>query len=335
MLKHSVLILSVMTSTSVLAVAPCHGQDNAPADTRQTDQSEEDWRRSQKKKSTSRPVDIIPNISDTGWGSPQPQSPVDSLPEASRRHMIKERARILAETPPGQTPKAVYNLSKEAQNDPELAQQELEAWEVIMTDLKGTSAGKDTAQDRPNKVAVTGQGGGQPQDRSIMRGGSSASVEEILAQIKNMQGGGSDQAPGHETGSSTSGSSTSGSSEAVGAKTAQTTSETTSEATSEATSQTAASGPEQGSGSASAQNQSSNDNSDQISGQISGQSSNQGDRSNDMANAADNKPSPAPAGPLARSIPPASPSPTDSVREGQGRSTSALDYIKAQKLTDE
>ena len=180
------LVLSLLLGCAAVAftAAPSLAQD-----TTQTDQSEEDWRRSKKKDDNENPLDAIINNRTNGWGiNLPPTSPVDSLPEESQRHLKQERAKAIAEAKPGETPHRVYNPSEQAKTDPELAKQEEEAWDVIMTDLKGNSQGGQPG-DGPNKVAVAGQGGGQS-DPSPMRGGSSASVAEILAQIKGLKQGG-------------------------------------------------------------------------------------------------------------------------------------------------
>ncbi len=176
-------------------------------DTTQTDQSEEDWRKSQKKSDTSDIIEGIINNTTGGWGNPLPPlSPVEQLPEESRRHVMKERARVMAETNPGEPMDTTYNPSEAAKGDPDLMEQEKEAWDVIMTDLEGGSGqGSGQPGDGPNKVAVAGRGGGQgqPSDPSVMRGGSSASVADILAQIKGLKGtggGGSGQPGGQQTG---------------------------------------------------------------------------------------------------------------------------------------
>lgn len=165
--------------------------------TEQTDKSEEDWRKSKKKRDASDIFEDILDKRDVGVGTNQyPQNPVESLPEESRLHLMKERAKVIAETEPGHTPDAPYNPSEAAKSDPELAEQEKEAWTVIMTDLEGgESQGQGQGGSGPNKVVVAGQGGqsgeqgNQSQGRSVIRGGSSQSVAEILAQIKGLKSG--------------------------------------------------------------------------------------------------------------------------------------------------
>lgn len=192
MIRTLAIVLTLSTSFVVFSAMDASAQT-----TEQTDRSEEDWRKSKKKRDTSDIFEDILNRGSTGQGSNQyPQNPVDSLPEDSRRHVMKERAKVIAESEPGETPDALYKPSEAAQTDPDLAEQEKEAWDVIMTDMKGgNSQGHDQGQggSGPNKVAVTGQGGGQNDGNnsssSPMRGGSSQSVADIMAQIKGLKSG--------------------------------------------------------------------------------------------------------------------------------------------------
>ena len=162
-------------------------------DTNQTDQSEEDWRKSQKK-DTSDPSDPFKNILNTGIGTNLPPlREIDTLPEDSRRHLMRQRAKVIAEMEIGQDMKDAdtpYTPSEAAKSDPELAAEEEAAWEVIVTDMKGTGGGGDApdAGTGPNKVAVTGSGGSAPS--SPIRGGSAQSAAEIMAKLKGMQAGG-------------------------------------------------------------------------------------------------------------------------------------------------
>lgn len=206
MIRTFILGFALSTGIAVIHSAPAYAQS-----TDQTDQSEEDWRKSKKKKTTTEIFEDIIDIRDTGWGgSDRPLTPMETLPEDSRRHLQKERAKILANADMGGQDEiksiadAGYNPSEEAKSDPDLAEQEKEAWDVILTDLKGGSGQGGQPQDSgPNKVAVVGQGGGQgsqgQRGNSTMRGGSSQSVADILAQIKGLKsagGGGSSQGTG-------------------------------------------------------------------------------------------------------------------------------------------
>ena len=208
------LVLFGSILTPIFMGVAAYAQDNpAPnPNTSETDQSEEDWRNSRRKKETN-PDEILDAIlggrNNGGWTIPTgPASPVESLPQESRRHIMKERARAMAETAPGQEPSSEYNPSDAAKSDPDLAEQEKEAWEYIMTDLKGGQSQGQPGQEGPHKVAVGGQGGGQSgsQGNSTMRGGSTATAAEILAAIKSGRlGGGSGQSGEQPAGAGGSG----------------------------------------------------------------------------------------------------------------------------------
>jgi len=235
------LLLALLLGTSLIVIA-----DTAPAyaqSTEQTDQSEEDWRKSRKKRTTQDIFEDILNPRNTGTGSGYgPPNPIESLPEDSRRHLMKERAKVIATSDPGTTPNTPYNPSDDAKSDPDLQELEKEAWEEIVKDLQGPGIGSGSSDDGkrpgdqgsqgdPSKVAETGQRGSQAggsqggnqspsqsgsgqsgsgqngqnrsgyQGPSPLRGGSSASVADILAKIKGLQprsgyGGGSGRQPG-------------------------------------------------------------------------------------------------------------------------------------------
>jgi len=164
MIRSLLLAFALSTSLVALSSVPAVAQT-----TDQTDQSEEDWRKSRKKRDTSDIFEDIKNSGVFGSGTMQgPPTPMESLPEESRRHLMKERAKVIATTETGQQPQdAAYTPSEEAKNDPDLAEQEKEAWEVIMTDLKGGS-GQGQPGDGPNKIAVAGQGGSGSPSNSTM-----------------------------------------------------------------------------------------------------------------------------------------------------------------------
>lgn len=171
--------------------------------TDQTDQSEEDWRQSRKKSGTS-DIYRTPNTNTTGSVQVTPLTPVERLPSDSRRHLMRERAKAIAESDDGDISDAEYVPSDAAQSDEALMREEKEAWDIIVTDAKG-DAGQGTSQGGPNKVAVSGQGSGTATSGS--RGGSTRTLQEIMDAIKNGQtGGGSGQS---ESGDATSGSQTS------------------------------------------------------------------------------------------------------------------------------
>ena len=89
------ILLALMFSGSVFALSGTAYAQTSP-DTRQTDQSEEDWRKSQKKGGTSSEdiLDIIKNTRSSGVGNGRGYSPIDALPEESRRHLMKELSLI-------------------------------------------------------------------------------------------------------------------------------------------------------------------------------------------------------------------------------------------------
>lgn len=164
-------------------------------DTDQTDASEEDWRNSRRKAKTNDGFDPILNPNSVGAGGVLPPlEPIDTLPEDSRRHLQRQRAKIIAELELGEAPGDIpLEPSEAAKSDPQLAADEEEAWEVILTDLQGSSGSGAEGPGGPNKVAVAGRGGGS--DRSLTRGGSSQSAAEILAALKGRQSGGGGGAP--------------------------------------------------------------------------------------------------------------------------------------------
>lgn len=199
------MMKTLMTSlvlTAALGVAlPAYAQV-----TDQTDQSEEDWRKSRKKSGTS-DIYRTPNTSSTGSGAPvidfEPISPVERLPSESRRHLMKERAKAIAQSDDGDISDAEYVPSEEAKSDEQLMRDEKEAWEVIVTDMQG-SGGEATSEGGPNKVAVVGENGATPTRGS--RGGSTRTLQEIMDAIKSGQTG-SDGAPGGSEGQSSDGQS--------------------------------------------------------------------------------------------------------------------------------
>ena len=194
-MMKQLLLSFILTSGFAAGLAmPASAQDNP--NTVQTDQSEEDWRKSKKKTSTDDPWNGFQNTNGWGQGTQRTLSPVDRLPEDSRRFLMKERAERLAQAGVGEPVDTSYKPSNEAKSDPSLESDEKAAWSEMMKDMGGMPSAGDPNGD-PN-----GQGGGAPQiptqigerggssggvgspQSSIMRGGSSASVSDILAQIK-------------------------------------------------------------------------------------------------------------------------------------------------------
>ncbi len=190
MIRELAIIIALGTAGIVLS-----GVDSYAQTTDQTDKSEEDWRKSKKKRNSSDIFKDILNKNGFGQGTNQyPQNPIDILPEESRRHLMKERAKVIALSEPGKEADAPYTPSEAAKTDPELAEQEKEAWTVIMTDLKGGNA-QGSGGTGKNKIAIAGQGGSQSgsngqKGSAPLRGGSSQSVADILAQIKGIKSGG-------------------------------------------------------------------------------------------------------------------------------------------------
>ena len=187
--------------------------------TTQTDQSEEDWRKSQKRPDADDVFEDIRNNRSTGQGNVVygPPNPLDSLPEESRRHLTRERAKALATGDPNNLGNVAYTPSEAAKSDSDLAQQEEQAWDAIISDIQGSGQGTGNGQggQQGQQGGAGGQqgqqgGGGQQGQQgqngnssqrpsSVLRGGSSASVAEILAGIKGQSpiagGGGAGTSP--------------------------------------------------------------------------------------------------------------------------------------------
>lgn len=200
-------LMSSLALTAALSLAlPAYAQV-----TDQTDQSEDDWRKSRKKSGTSS-IYRTPNTNSTGVGTAsgefEPISPVERLPSESRRHLMKERAKAIAMSEDGDISDAEFEPSEAAQSDEQLKRDEQEAWDVLVTDMQG-SGGTATSNGGPNKVAVSGQNGATPTRGS--RGGSTRTLQEIMDAIKAGQTGG-----GSGTESGASGPSAEGQSQSQG-----------------------------------------------------------------------------------------------------------------------
>ena len=92
-MKKLALILAFSVSTTALMVPTSYAQDSGTTDTTRTDQSEEDWRNSRKRK-TDKEVfeDVLNSITNGGFNiNTRPPGPVDTLPEESRRHIKDSR----------------------------------------------------------------------------------------------------------------------------------------------------------------------------------------------------------------------------------------------------
>lgn len=193
---HIGMMTRLALASAAIALAASLGAPAATAQsTEQTDQSEEDWRRSQKT-SSGDPFDPSPNSTPTGWGTTLPDMrPIDQLPEESRRHLMRQRARVIAEMEFGEARDAAYEPSEAARSDPDLAAEEEAVWETILTDLKGSrTPAQGAPQDGPHKVAVAGQGSAPA--GSALGGGSNKSAAEILAELKGLKAGGGSGGPG-------------------------------------------------------------------------------------------------------------------------------------------
>ncbi len=177
-----------------LARAQDTGAGEASA-TSQTDRSEAAWRKSKKKHVVKDPFSHTPNTASSGVGAPLPPlSAMQRLPEESRRHLKRQRAKVIASMKFGKDGQpelgknAAYQPSEAAKNDPALAADEEEAWQVILTDLQGGSGkGGQTAPGGPHKVAVAGRGGDKT--APVLRGGSAQSAAEIMARLKGLKAG--------------------------------------------------------------------------------------------------------------------------------------------------
>ena len=99
MIKRVIVLAASVFALALLTPAPGFAQS-----TDQTDQSEEDWRRSKKKRSSDR-NDRTSTLPGLGGGIPiPPLEPIDTLPEDSRRHLQRQRAKVIAEVEFGETP---------------------------------------------------------------------------------------------------------------------------------------------------------------------------------------------------------------------------------------
>jgi hypothetical protein len=218
------VLLALMFSGSVFALSADAFAQSSP-DTRQTDQSEEDWRKSKKKggSSTEEILDIIKNTRSSGVGNGRGYSPIDALPEESRRHLMKERAKRMAQAGPNEPVDVTFKPSEAAKSDSNLEADEKAAWEEMSKSMNGVSNQGQQGQDNQGQGPLgqsqndqagqngqgqvadgaisgstgqqTGQQGSQGQQsqqqdngqsRSVMRGGSAASVSDIMNRIKGL-----------------------------------------------------------------------------------------------------------------------------------------------------
>lgn len=158
--------LTISLLFAVLA-APAYAQDSrsepTPQDnpqTRQTDQSEDDYRRSQRRRDTGDifdDIDINTRSSGSGGILGREVKAIDRLDQESRRHLNKQRAKAMAEAQPGQPIDAAYEPSETAKSDEYVAKQEEAAWEEMMREANSGLGGLDGAGGGTGG----GQGGGQ------------------------------------------------------------------------------------------------------------------------------------------------------------------------------
>ncbi len=220
-MMNKVSIAALLLALSVGTV-PASAQVSEPTpppatnpDTDSTDQSEEDWRRSKRKRGT-RDIYETPNTTTSG-GRPsvdyRPITAVERLPEESRRHVMRERAKAIAQSDDGDLTDADFTPSDAAQSDEALLRQEQAAWaEVTAPAQPGGPAGQGQSQgqgqdqsqgqsqgqaQQPGQPGQGGQGGASGQSDSSNqtgpRGGSARSLQDIMNGIKSGQVGGSGQ----------------------------------------------------------------------------------------------------------------------------------------------
>jgi len=110
--------LTISLLFAVLA-APAYAQDSTPdptpqdnPQTRQTDEDEDAYRRSQRRRDTGdifEDIGINPNSSGSGGRNlGREVKAIDRLDEESRRHLNKQRAKAIAEAQPGEPIDAAY-----------------------------------------------------------------------------------------------------------------------------------------------------------------------------------------------------------------------------------
>jgi hypothetical protein len=210
------LIIASVSAFAVSLAMPVIAQDSGETTT-QTDQSEEDWRKSKRKESAG-DYDPISNPMSSGMGNIMiTTDPIDQLPPESRRHLKRQRALAIAGMgTDGEVQDASYEPSTGAQADPNLAVQEEAIWEEMVEGLgsgSGTGGAPGQAVTGASGAGMNGQGDGQGASQGsgqglgqgqqgqqagttgtpqTMRGGSTASASDILSQMRGVgQSGGS------------------------------------------------------------------------------------------------------------------------------------------------
>jgi len=132
--------LTISVLFAVLAL-PAYAQDSTPdvpqdnPQTRQTDEDEDAYRRSQRRRDTGdifEDIDINRNPNGGGGLIGPEVKAIDRLDPDSRRHLNKQRAKALAEAAPGEPIDAAYEPSEAAKTDDYIAKQEEAAWEEMV-----------------------------------------------------------------------------------------------------------------------------------------------------------------------------------------------------------
>lgn len=221
MMIRALTVSLIFAALAAPAYAQDAGQVSTPPsnpDTRQTDDAEDDYRRSQRRRDTGDIFDDIDiNTGSTGSGGMLGREikAIDRLDPESRRHLNKQRAKALAEAAPGEPIDAAYEPSDAAQTDEYIERQEAEAWKEMVDEANGglsgtvgqdgAKGGKQSGQGQASGDAGQSSGQGQAgqagagqsgesgdtQTRpstSPLRGGSASSASSILDRIKGRGG---------------------------------------------------------------------------------------------------------------------------------------------------
>ncbi len=151
---RKVLLSGIIISFLALAYMPAFAQSsgNNP-DTQRTDKSEDDWRKSKKKRNNTGPFNILKSPKGFGSNFPlPPMRPIDELPEESARHLKNLRAKAIATNSAGQKINAdkTYTPSEAAKNDADLKAREKQVWQEMVKDMNGE--GKNSQSDKNGKT---------------------------------------------------------------------------------------------------------------------------------------------------------------------------------------
>ena len=134
MLKLGHISYAALLAAGFVVIAPVLTPFAAAQTTTQTDEDEEDWRKSQKKPGSDDIFEDIRNNRSTGTGNvvTGPPNPLDSLPVESRRHLTRERAKAIASGDPNKIENTPYTPSEAAKTDEALLRQEKRSWKEIV-----------------------------------------------------------------------------------------------------------------------------------------------------------------------------------------------------------